>query len=252
MDLAERQALGEDLSPDQRHPWEQARSQELVRVLKSLSKDLGSVLDVGCGDAYVLSQVLAALPGTQCIGVDSAYPEPTRTCEGIQLYSHLNQVEVEQPVGVVLLMDVLEHIEDPVAFLRDLRRQPYLSPETRIYATVPAWSWLYSQHDHWLGHFRRYSRLSLVDHLSQGGVHVLQSGYLFHCLLPVRVAEVILEKTGLVKQTSTGLVRWKGGRWLSRLLAAMLRWDAALGRLVHRWLGWHLPGLSCFALGRLS
>jgi 2-polyprenyl-3-methyl-5-hydroxy-6-metoxy-1,4-benzoquinol methylase len=54
---------------------------------------------------------------------------------------------------------VLEHIDDEQAFLREIRR--CLAPGGRIYLSVPAGRWLWSDDDVQAGHFRRYTCASL-------------------------------------------------------------------------------------------
>ena len=51
---------------------------------------------------------------------------------------------------------MLEHLEDDrVALMRELRR--VAAPGGRLLATVPAYRWLWSQHDDAHHHFRRYT-----------------------------------------------------------------------------------------------
>ncbi len=56
---------------------------------------------------------------------------------------------------VVLLADVLEHVEHHHELLRDLVTE--LKPGATLIITVPAHPWLWSPHDAALGHFRRYT-----------------------------------------------------------------------------------------------
>ncbi len=60
---------------------------------------------------------------------------------------------------VVLLADVLEHVERDHDFLRDLIAQ--LKPGATLIITVPAHPWLWSPHDAALGHHRRYTLATL-------------------------------------------------------------------------------------------
>jgi hypothetical protein len=59
-------------------------------------------------------------------------------------------------VGLYLLMDVLEHVEDDRAFLADLIA--LARPGAHILITVPAGPQLWSRHDVTAGHLRRYER----------------------------------------------------------------------------------------------
>lgn len=67
--------------------------------------------------------------------------------------------EVDLPVGsfdVVLLTDVLEHIEDDAASA--CTALSLLKPGGIVVATVPAYQWLYSPRDQHHHHFRRYGK----------------------------------------------------------------------------------------------
>jgi SAM-dependent methyltransferase len=86
-------------------------------------------------------------------------------------------------IDLVVLLDVLEHQEDDVAFLRDLVAR--LRPSCTVIFTVPALSSLWSEWDVLLGHRRRYSRASLSAAVSASGLRLVTQRYLFPELLPL-------------------------------------------------------------------
>jgi len=85
-------------------------------------------------------------------------------------------------IDVVCLLDVLEHLADPVAALQEARR--VLSPDGRVVINVPAHEWLWSDADQFLGHVRRYTRRALRAELAAAGFepHVLT--HVFSWLVP--------------------------------------------------------------------
>jgi 2-polyprenyl-3-methyl-5-hydroxy-6-metoxy-1,4-benzoquinol methylase len=63
--------------------------------------------------------------------------------------------------NLVLLMDVLEHVQEDNKFLAEIV-DGYLAKGGNLIITVPAFPFLYSRHDVYLAHYRRYGRRQLV------------------------------------------------------------------------------------------
>jgi SAM-dependent methyltransferase len=83
-------------------------------------------------------------------------------------------------LGGVGLFDVLEHVADDRALLRSLERA--LMPGGRLYLTVPAHPWLWSEADRHAGHFRRYARRSLGAELARAGFTIERLTHFFSFL----------------------------------------------------------------------
>jgi SAM-dependent methyltransferase len=87
----------------------------------------------------------------------------------------------EKGYQLVTAFDVLEHIEDDRAALTALRAA--LAPGGRLVLTVPAFGALWSHHDVYAGHFRRYRRADLLRAIADaGGLRVERITY-FNSLL---------------------------------------------------------------------
>jgi SAM-dependent methyltransferase len=71
------------------------------------------------------------------------------------------------PVDSILCSNVLEHIKDEHAALRNMHA--VLKPGGRLVLVVPAGKWLHGSMDRVLGHWRRYSKTELVKQLSGEG-----------------------------------------------------------------------------------
>lgn len=87
-------------------------------------------------------------------------------------------------VGSIGMFDVLEHIEQPLPFLR--RAAALLRGDGRIYVTVPAYASLWSADDDFARHYRRYTRRTLGRQLADAGLALEMSTYLF-ALLPLPI-----------------------------------------------------------------
>ena len=75
----------------------------------------------------------------------------------------------------ILYIDVLEHIEDDRDELR--RAAEHLAPHGRLIVLAPAHNYLFSEFDRAIGHFRRYSRRTLLD-AAPSGVRLDKALYL--------------------------------------------------------------------------
>lgn len=235
-----------------RHPWELTR----VVLLKSwmAQSDLrpGAILDVGCGDGYVLSEVSAAWPERQCFGIDNGLVAPDSHTPQVTLLPHLDMVPSNTPVAAVLLMDVLEHIEDPVQLLSDLKRRGFITRETVVFIIVPADPNLFSSHDTYLGHFRRYTLASLQALTTEAGLKSNDTGTLFVTLFLVRWLQHRLEQLKLRSSKFEGLNSWTLPAGPTQAIARLLLLDVEVSRWVSRRLGLPAPGLSCFSVCQLA
>ncbi len=106
--------------------------------------------------------------------------------------------------------DVLEHIEDDVAAIGEIRR--VLKPGGHFVFTVPAFDFIFSAHDKALHHHRRYGMGGLSGKLD--GFRRIESGY-WMCLLFVPVAMMRLLKSGEKTPRSEGMPLPK---WANALL----------------------------------
>lgn len=95
---------------------------------------------------------------------------------------------------LVCLLDVLEHIEDDVATLQAVRG--LLAPGGQAVITVPAYRWLWSAHDEFLHHKRRYTAGELRAKATQAGLQVARLSYFNTLLFPLAAAARLLGLEG--------------------------------------------------------
>lgn len=255
MDLIE----AADVSPRHRHPWEQARLWALDQLIaRHIRVTPGSVvIDIGCGDAFVIGALARAFPSATFFGVDAAFtPEAAAVRQqslppNVRLLTALDDVPATRPAALVLLMDVIEHVPDDRAFLSGILARPFIGPESRVIVTVPAFQRLFSSHDVFLKHFRRYSNRQLRESLEHSGLQVIDIGYFFASLLVPRIAIVIKERIAPGRSHGAGLTAYSGGRIVTAAATMLLKADA-LALLTLRRLGISVPGLSNYAICRTS
>lgn len=143
---------------------------------------------------------------------------------------------------IVTAMDVLEHTDDDLAALAELRR--VLKPDGLLLATVPAYGFLWSEHDEALKHRRRYTAHELRNKMSVMGFRIERTSYfitlLFFPILLMRIHQGLFKKSTM-PQTSVKLLP----NWLNSTLIGILGLERRAFRHVN------LPfGVSIVALGR--
>jgi hypothetical protein len=178
MDLKEEEILGPDI---ERHWYYRAKAKALARVVDARG---AAVLDVGAGSGF-FSRALLERGAAEATLVDPGYPaDRDETHAGRPL--RFRRAADASGASLILMMDVLEHVEDDAG----LARQYVASarPGTRLVATVPAFQWLWSGHDVFLEHHRRYTLKQLSHVLENAGVSVTGGRYLYGLLLPLAAA----------------------------------------------------------------
>ena len=99
---------------------------------------------------------------------------------------------------------MLEHVPDDLALLKDYVG---LAPDSaKFVITVPAFMSLWSGHDVYLKHFRRYRIKELIHLAEHSGLKVLKAQYLYTSLFPLawiyRQLPKSKEKKSQLKETS--------------------------------------------------
>jgi SAM-dependent methyltransferase len=99
---------------------------------------------------------------------------------------------------VILLIDVLEHIENDREALLSLKQ--LMGKDSLLIMTVPAFMFLWSAHDEVHAHYRRYERSSLMELLHEAGYNIELVSYYNMILFPfVFLARTIKKMTGSKK-----------------------------------------------------
>ena len=250
MDLSERGTATD------RHPWEVERFRAYRRILADHGA-LGArrVLDVGAGDGWFSQSLLADLPDAeQVVCWDINYNELELSTDDPRL---IRTAEAPTPgFDLVLMLDVLEHIERPADFIRyDLR--PLTARGTPALIAVPAHPHLFGDHDRALGHHRRYTPERLIAELAPW-LDVVDHGPLFLSLVPPRAASVAVDwlrlrytelRNGDSQQAGAhGVGEWHHGPIVTRAMRGVLAADAAATRRFAR-PARHLTGLSHWVYG---
>lgn len=247
MDLCERKS-----DEVRRHPWELARAQSIQHILRSIPLQAHHrVLDMGCGDGFTAQQIVGSAHNQTLAGLDihltEEHLQELRQQYPHSLYTNDPQALEPQKFDLIFFLDVLEHIELEQQYLQDTATQ-FLADDGYVMITVPAFQFLFSQHDVYLKHYRRYSLGQLQRMVRGAGLIPVRQGYLFGSLLPVRFLSVLLEKIRPSRpEQETGIGQWRYGTAVTTWIKQALYLDNRWLLLLSRW-GIHLPGLTSWVL----
>ena len=156
--------------------WFIARRKAILSLLKNTDKK-SKILDIGCAGGPLLND-LKNQGFENASGADFS-AEAVAKCKqrGLQAYqmdAHNLQFEPNN-FDLLIASDSLEHLEFDEKALKNWYN--ILKPGGRILVFVPAYMFLWSEHDTVNHHFRRYTKTELTKKMQQAGFTVKRSCY---------------------------------------------------------------------------
>ena len=142
------------------------------------------LLDFGCGDGLFLNHLAERGYSFDMVGYDPYYPidKINYTEHGIKIFKSLNSISGNQ-FDILCAFEVIEHIKNDEEALLQIRN--LLTSQGTLLLTVPSYHFLYSHCDAAVGHYRRYTKSSVIKLLEKTGFSVLHSTYFFSFLIPI-------------------------------------------------------------------
>jgi hypothetical protein len=173
------------------HWWTLARNSLLANILSKESGNASAFLEVGCGKGLVVKSLNDS--GFNVHGVELADVEPVEGAQEL-VDSGIDAIEwpIERRAQItgLLLLDVIEHLPEPEAFLKKLQASfPSLDV---IIITVPTCQEIWSNYDSFCGHYRRYSLEILEKLAAELNWTTKSAGYFFRFpYLPMRLMSLL-------------------------------------------------------------
>jgi SAM-dependent methyltransferase len=178
------------------HWWYVGRRRVLSEVLRRMRLPAGvRILDAGCGSGRNLVEfarfgtVTGVEPAPESLALAQARGVGTvvgGTLEALPL--------ADSSFELATVLDVIEHLDDDVGALRELRR--VVTPAGHLLVTVPCYPWLWSSHDVVNHHRRRYTRRSLHRAARLAGWEPVRTLHFNMLLLPAAIVTRLLERLG--------------------------------------------------------
>jgi trans-aconitate methyltransferase len=176
------------------HWWWRVREEILLDTITPLVKNIprARILDVGCGAGLFFD---ALQRFGQVEGIES---DPVAVQSAGRWRNSIHQGELNdsfkprEPYHLILLLDVLEHLSEPVEVLR--QAASHLQAGGKVLITVPAFNWLWTKHDEVNHHVRRYSAAEMRRTVAAAGLSPDRSRYLFPSLVLPKALVRVREK----------------------------------------------------------
>jgi 2-polyprenyl-3-methyl-5-hydroxy-6-metoxy-1,4-benzoquinol methylase len=180
LDLKETDILGTFVA---QHWYYRSKAAATMRLLGPAQPT--RILDVGAGSGFFSRHILNRTDAKEAWCVDTSYSRDAHNEEqGKPIYYRraIDYVDAD----LVLLMDVLEHVDDDVGFLADyVGRVP---PGALFLISVPAFQFLWSGHDAFLEHKRRYTLGQIESVAVSSSLSLIRGAYYFGLVFPFAVA----------------------------------------------------------------
>lgn len=186
MDLKEADILGAHIG---QHWYYRSKAKAMARLLTDISPSV--ILDVGAGSGFFSKKLLSDTSAQEAWCVDISYENDSDALHAgkpVRFRRSIDQV----PADLVLLMDVLEHVDDDVGLLKDAINKVPCGAHFLI--SVPAFQFLWSGHDVFLEHRRRYQLKQMEEIARQAGLKVKQGAYYFGAVFPIAATLRLLSR----------------------------------------------------------
>jgi len=162
------------------HWYYQSKLLSIRLKLQDLGIEPKKIIDIGAGSGFFSIALASNFPDCKVVCVDPNYVQDSEIFDGSIVFT---KSSAPLQGDIYLLMDVLEHVEDDQKLLSDSLEKA--KPGSLVLITVPAFKSLWSSHDVFLEHFRRY-RLNEMKKIAEScNLRIIESHYLFSFLFPI-------------------------------------------------------------------
>lgn len=198
MDLKEEDILGDKITE---HWYYVAKGRAMRQFLGNVR--VPEVLDVGAGSGIFSRQLLDHNICESAVCVDPNYPKEWEEHQNGKPIKFVKSID-RTTQKLVLMMDVLEHVEDDVGLLK--MYADTMPADGRVLITVPAFQFMWSGHDVFLEHYRRYTIPMMEEVIRKASLQPLRSRYffgsLFSAVAAIRIPRRILFEKGCIEGKS--------------------------------------------------
>lgn len=188
MDLKEIDILGNGI---QDHWYYASKAKAMMRMIADCNAR--TILDIGAGSGFFSRHLLDHTAATASWCVDTSYEHEHDERDGSGKTLHFRRSVDRIDADLMLLMDVLEHVDDDLGLLSTYVDK--VPSGCNVLITVPAFDFMWSGHDDYLEHKRRYTLPQMESVVRQAGLHIERGCYFFGSVFPLAAATRAAGKT---------------------------------------------------------
>jgi dolichyl-phosphate beta-glucosyltransferase len=170
-------------SNDSTHWWSRSKATFVSLLMRRYAPKDGWLVEIGSGPSGVAAMLGWAPDRTLALEGNVELARETSRRDAVAISAACDPARLpiaESTASVVCLLDVVEHLSDPIPTIRGAAR--ILAPEGKLVVNVPAHPRLWCSADEVVGHARRYTRKALREDLERGGCEVLWVSHVFSWL----------------------------------------------------------------------
>jgi SAM-dependent methyltransferase len=162
------------------------------------------ILDVGCGTGGNL-EMLEKFGAAEGVDVSD---DALEFCKSKGLKVHKGLAEklpfADESFDVVTALDVVEHLDDDIAGLKEMHRVLKSGGKTLIF--VPAFMWLWGVQDDVSNHRIRYTKKQIVERLQKAGFEIERATYAnWTFFAPILAGRTLMKITGIKPESENNV-----------------------------------------------
>lgn len=162
------------------HWYYQAKIVPFKRAFDQYADEPKTILDIGAGSGFFAKSIAHLDPELNAICIDPNYESEWQEFDGKIKFV---RTTAHRSANIYLFVDVLEHVADDLALLKSYTDS---APDgALVMISVPAFMSLWSPHDEFVEHFRRYRLEQVESIILRADLELLESRYLFGAIFPI-------------------------------------------------------------------